>query len=130
MWHEISSKSKNQKKLRVSQTRFWKGLTQLKHKIIHRYSDKFDDFSLNYLLDDSAPNSNERIMGVISRSKSNVSKPFVFIESESKRHYANMVDFIDINNRTEWKKIDNGQLVSFELGQNFEGECAKNIKIE
>ncbi|MCD8406266.1 hypothetical protein LNI91_12015 [Tenacibaculum dicentrarchi] len=106
------------------------GLTQLKHKIIHRFSDKFDDFSLNYLLDDSTPNSNERIMGIISRSKNNISKPFVFIESESKRHYANMIDFIDINNRSEWKKIENGQLVSFELGQNFEGECAKNIKIE
>lgn len=106
------------------------GLTQLKHKIIHKYSDKFDDFSLNYLLDDSSHDSNERLIGVISRSQNIITKPFVFIESENKRHYANMVDFLDIKNRSEWKKIAHGQLVSFELGKNFEGECAKNIKIE
>lgn len=106
------------------------GLTQLKHKIIHKYSEKFDDFSLNYLLDDASPDSNDRLVGVISRSQNILSKPFVFIESENKRHYANMVDFLDIKNRSDWKKITHGQLVSFELGKNFEGECAKNIKIE
>lgn len=106
------------------------GLTQLKHKIIHKYSEKFDDFSLNYLLDDASPDSNDRLVGVISRSQNILSKPFVFIESENKRHYANMVDFLDIKNRSDWKKITHGQLVSFELGKNFEGECAKNIKME
>ena len=106
------------------------GLTQLKHKIIHKFSEKFDDFSLNYLLDDSSSESNERSVGIVTRSQNMIGKPFVFIESDSKRYYANMVDFLDFNNRTDWKKINQGQLVSFEIGKNFEGECAKNIKIE
>lgn len=106
------------------------GLTQLKHKIIHKYSDKFDDFSLKYLLDDSSPGTSDRLIGVINRSQNIMTKPFVFIESENKQHYANMVDFLEIKNRAEWKKLAHGQLVSFELGENFEGECAKNIRIE
>ena len=36
---------------------------------------------------------------------------------------------IDVNSWTSWKKLQNGQLVSFEIGSNAMGECAKNIKL-
>ncbi len=107
------------------------GLTLLKTKIIHKYSEKFDDYSLNELTEDLSKSKSERIMGTISRRKENASKSFVFIEKEDKsRIYANMYDFMDIQNRTDWKNLMNGQLVSFEVGTNFEGDCAKRIKIE
>lgn len=107
------------------------GLTILKPKIIHRYSEKFNDYSLSNLMDDNLNNpSAEKLMGTIKRTQQNITKPFVFIEKDEKnRYYANMQDFLDVNNRSDWKNIKNGQLVSFELGSNFEGECAKNIKI-
>jgi len=106
------------------------GLTLLKHKIVHKFSDKFDDYSLNYLLDNSSKTNSEKFMGIIQRSQKNATKPFVFIEKEDKtRYYANMYDFLDVNNRSDWKNVKNGLLVSFELGENFKGECAKNIKM-
>ena len=105
------------------------GLTNMKHKIIHRFSEKFDDYTLSSLLDDSN-SSSDRHMGTVSRNQNNASKPFVFIQKDDKsRYYANMFDFTDVSNRSEWKKIRNGQLVSFEIGSNPQGECAKNIKI-
>ncbi|SFW60096.1 NB-ARC domain-containing protein [Cellulophaga fucicola] len=107
------------------------GLTLLKPKIIHRYSEKFDDYTLSSLLEEFNPDDNAlKHMGTISRNQNNASKPFVFIQKEDKTSfYANMYDFLDVENRTEWKKIKNGQLVSFEIGTNPQGECAKNIKL-
>lgn len=108
------------------------GLTNLKHKIIHKFCEKFDDYTLNNLLEETNIDgeNNRQFMGTINRSQNNASKPFVFIEREDKsRYYANMFDFLDIKNRSEWKKIRNGQLVSFELGTNPQGECAKNVRI-
>jgi cold shock CspA family protein len=105
------------------------GLSNMKHKIIHRFSEKFDDYSLSYLLDTSN-SSTDRYMGTVTRNQKNSSKPYVFIQKDDKtRYYANMFDFLDINNRSEWKKLKNRQLVSFEIGTNPQGECAKNIII-
>lgn len=104
-------------------------LTNLKAKIVHKYSEKFDDYSVSNLLDDHNGNSTRHI-GTISRSQNNATKPFVFIEKEDRTTiYANMFDFIDVKNRNDWKKIKYGQMVSFEIGANPQGECAKNIKI-
>lgn len=104
------------------------GLTNLKHKIIHKFSEKFDDYSLSHLLEENG-GSSEKHMGTIERNQNNASNPYVFIQKDDKsRYYANMLDFIDINNRNDWKKIKHGQLVSFEIGTNPQGECAKNIK--
>jgi|GEM_PF-788164 len=107
------------------------GLTLLKPKIIHKYSEKFDDYSLSSLLDEfSGEEISEKHMGTINRNQNNATNPFVFIEKEDKsRFYANMFDFLDIENRHQWKLLKDGQLVSFEIGTNPQGECAKNIKI-
>jgi LuxR family glucitol operon transcriptional activator len=103
-------------------------LTSLKSKIIYKYSEKFNDASLNSLLTDSS--DGEVFMGLIRRPPHGINKPFVFIERNDKNsYYANQVDFLDINNMSDWNNLKNGQLVSFELGTNFEGECAKNIKL-
>jgi len=105
------------------------GLTNLKPKIVHKFSEKFDDYSLNHLLDDGNIDSTI-YLGTVQRNQNNATKPFVFIEREDKkRFYANLIDFNDVTNRSDWKKIKNGQLVSFEVGTNPQGECAKNIII-
>lgn len=107
------------------------GLTLLKPKIIHKYSEKFDDYSLSSLLDEFSNDNNcEKHVGTISRNLNNPDNTFVFIEKEDKsRFYANMYDFLDIENKKQWENLENGQLVSFEIGSNPQGECAKNIKI-
>lgn len=105
------------------------GLTNIKHKIIHKFAEKFDDYTLNHLLEDSNSTS-EKHMGTIERNQNNASDPYVFIKKDEKSsYYANMFDFTDISNRSDWKKIKHGQLVSFEIGTNPQGECAKNVKI-
>lgn len=53
----------------------------------------------------------------------------VFIERENERVYANRYDFIDCSSWIDWKNLLNGQLVSYEIGTNSQGNCAKNIKI-
>lgn len=107
------------------------GLTLLKPRIIHKYSEKFDDYSLSSLLDEYNNDNNcEKHVGTISRNLNNPNNPFVFIEKEDKsRFYANMYDFLDVENKKQWESLENGQLVSFEIGTNPQGECAKNIKI-
>ncbi|MFH7015166.1 NB-ARC domain-containing protein [Flavobacterium sp. FlaQc-47] len=107
------------------------GLTLLKPRIIHKYSEKFNDYSLSSLLDEyNYDNNSEKHVGTISRNLNNPNNPFVFIEKEDKsRFYANMYDFLDVENKKQWESLENGQLVSFEIGTNPQGECAKNIKI-
>ncbi|MEZ4907980.1 MAG: NB-ARC domain-containing protein [Saprospiraceae bacterium] len=100
-------------------------LTHICNKVILKFSDKFNDDSFNHLLEESE--SNDKKIGNVSRGKSESN--FVFIESENDRIYANRYDFIDISNWVDWKNLKNGQLVSFEMGTNPQGECAKNIKI-
>ncbi|MCT3801585.1 hypothetical protein HZP90_07695 [Elizabethkingia anophelis] len=97
---------------------------ELKRKIILKYEEKFKDESLNHLIEiDSAL---EKKVGNISKPK-NVGN-FVFIETDSDRFFAHRYDFLDIVNWVDWKSIKDGQLVSFELGENRSGPCATNIK--
>jgi cold shock CspA family protein len=100
-------------------------LTHLCHKAIARYADKFDDNSFNHMLDYEI--SGDKKIGNVSKGKTEVN--FVFIESDSERIYANRYDFIDCSNWLDWKNLQNGQLVSYEVGTNPQGECAKNIKL-
>jgi len=96
----------------------------LKTKILLKYQEKTDDNSLDYL---GEFDSNGSELGNIIKKKENPN--FVFIETERERYYANRYDFIDITNWTEWKNIIHGQLVSFEIGENKIGKCAKKIKL-
>lgn len=100
-------------------------LTYLCHRMILKYSDKFHDDSFNHLLNYSI--GNNKIIGKVNIVKDSVN--YVFIESENGRYYANRNDFVDFYDLIEWKNIKEGQIVSFEKGQNHQGECAINIKI-
>lgn len=100
-------------------------LTHLCHKLISRYLDKFSDNSFNYLLDNDI--SEDRKIGNVNKMSSEFN--YVFIESDTERIYANRYDFIDCSNWIEWKNLKNGQLVSYEIGTNPQGECAKNVRI-
>jgi len=96
----------------------------LKRKIILKYEEKFKDDSLNYLID---------IESTLEKKIGNVSKPrnmenFVFIETDTDRFFAHRYDFLDIANWKDWKSIKDGQLVSFEIGENRSGPCAINVK--
>ena len=53
----------------------------------------------------------------------------VFIESENESIYGNRFDFVDCSSWLDWKNLLHGQLVSYEVGTNSQGKCAKNIKI-
>ncbi len=96
----------------------------LKKKIILKYQDKFKDNSLDHLIE--LDSKNEKKVGNVSKTP----KPnnFVFIETGNERYFAHRYDFLDIANWVEWKSLQNGQLVSYELGENKSGVCAINIK--
>lgn len=100
-------------------------LTHLCHRTIVKYADKFDDTSFNHMLDFEI--SGGKKIGNVSKSKAEAN--FVFIETDNDRIYANRYDFIDCSSWLDWKNLQNGQLVSYELGANQQGECAKNIKL-
>jgi len=100
-------------------------LTHLSSKLILKYSSKFHDNDFDYLLDSNEKTT--RIIGNVRTVKSEVN--FAFIEVDNIEYYANRYDFIDVLTWTDWKNIKNGQLVTFELGTNPKGECAKNIRI-
>lgn len=96
----------------------------LKRKIILKYQEKFKDDSLNYLIDLEVK-SEKKVGNVVKTQKPN---NFVFIETGNDRIFAHRYDFLDIANWVEWKALENGQLVSYETGENNKGACAINIK--
>lgn len=100
-------------------------LTHVASRLILKYSDKFGDDSFNCNLE--LDSNTQKQIGNIIKNKSEVN--YVFVESENTKYYANRYDFIDVVNWTDWKNLRNGQLVSFEIGTNSQGDCAKNIKI-
>ena len=100
-------------------------ITHLCHKTIVKYEDRFDDHSFNHMLDFDI--SDDKRIGNISKGKNESN--YVFIESETGRLYANRYDFIDCSSWLEWKNVENGQLVSYEIGANTQGICAKNVKL-
>jgi len=99
-------------------------LTHLNRKVILKFAEKFEDDSLNYLLDDQVSEGTK--VGNITKCQND---SYVFIESESERYFAHYTEFPDLKMSSELKKIPNGQLVTFELGNSPKGVCAKNVKI-
>mgnify|MGYP003583658976 CR=1 FL=1 len=100
-------------------------LTHICHKTISKYADKFNDNSFNHLLDFQI--NGDTKLGNVNKSKTDVN--FVFIESENESIYGNRFDFVDCSSWLDWKNLLHGQLVSYEVGTNSQGKCAKNIKI-
>lgn len=100
------------------------GLIHLNRKVILKFSEKFDDESLNYLLD-SQIEEGTKIGNIIKGQNDS----FVFIDSENERYFAHFTDFPDFKTVSDLKKLNHGQLVSFEEGYNTKGVCAKNVKI-
>jgi len=100
-------------------------LTHVSGRLIQKYSDKFNDTDFNYNLE--IESSGNTLIGNVCKVKSDVN--YVFVETDNLRYYANRYEFIDISSWTDWKNLKHGQLVSFELGTNSQGDCAKNIKI-
>lgn len=119
------SKNKNLVKELITKYEKQIALTHISDKLILKYADKFEDESFNNLLDNQF--SGNLKIGNVSKQKAESN--FVFIESDTERIYANRYDFIDINTWTDWKNLKNGQLVSYEIGENPQGPCARNIKI-
>ena len=100
-------------------------LTHLSAKLFVKYSEKFNDYDFQPNI--AIQNNNETLIGNIGSF--NPTLNFVFIETDNKKYYANRGDFSEIKKFVEWKSLQNGQLVSFEIGTNPQGECAKNIKL-
>lgn len=100
-------------------------LTHTCHKTISKYADKFNDDSFNHLLDFQISGNTK--LGNVNKNKADVN--YVFIESENERIYGNRFDFVDCSSWLDWKNLAHGQLVSYEVGTNNQGNCAKNIKI-
>lgn len=99
-------------------------LIYLNRKVIFKYAEKFEDESLNYLLDNELEEGTK--VGNIVKT---LNESYVFIESENEKYFAHFTDFAVIKTTYELKKIKQGQLVSFEESQNYKGLCAKNVKI-
>jgi LuxR family glucitol operon transcriptional activator len=106
-------------------------LTQIRNKIIQKFQDKFE-IQITELKQDGITcvmDSNLKQTGNIYRGIEPTSAPFVFIEYGNERLYANKFEFIDINSWEDWRNLKPGQLVSFEIGNNFLGACAKKVKL-
>ena len=120
---EVSKNSQYVKKIIESQQHYI-GLIYLNRKVIFKYAEKFEDDSLNWLLDNNFSEGTK--IGNIVKA---VNESYVFIESENEKYFAHITDFLDIKTTFELNKVKQGQLVSFEEGQNYKGPCAINIKI-
>lgn len=94
-------------------------------KLILKFVDKFCDETFNHLL--SRKNEVENKVGHITNIYDD--RSYTFIQCDKDSYFAHMQDFIDINDWEDWKKLETGILVSFEVGQNIKGACAKNIRI-
>lgn len=99
-------------------------LIYLNRKIILKYAEKFEDDSLNDIIENHLSDGN-RIGNLIKTQNDS----YVFIESENERYFAHFTDFPEIRTTNELKKVKEGQLVSFEEGSNSKGVCAVNVKI-
>lgn len=109
----------------ILQTNHYIDLTiDLKKKIILKYQEKFKDDSINHLID--FEDKGETLIGNVS--KATQINNYVFIETGTDRLFAHRYDFVDIATWSEWKSMKNGQLVSYEMGENNKGPCAINVK--
>lgn len=100
------------------------GVSNLNRKVILKFSEKFENDSLNYLIDLQG-NEGVKVGNVIKT----LNESYVFIESDNDRYFAHFTNFLDFRSSAELKRIKEGQLVSFEEGHNTIGVCAKNVKI-
>lgn len=98
----------------------------LKEKIILLYKDKFNDDSLNSLIE-FKQEKDTKLYGNIKKTKDQHN--YVFITSGNEDIFAHRYDFVDVANWPDWKKLKDGQLVSFEIGEMKTGKCAKIVKI-
>ncbi|MDV7187407.1 NB-ARC domain-containing protein [Lutibacter sp. TH_r2] len=114
------------KELILDNDKFINLTVDLKEKIILHYKDKFSDDSLNSLI--NFKSEEEKLVGNIRRTK-NPKDNYVFIETKDSRVFAHRYDFIDIANWSDWKQLENGQLVTYEMGKNKTGPCAQTVKM-
>ncbi|MCD8402456.1 NB-ARC domain-containing protein [Tenacibaculum finnmarkense] len=96
----------------------------LNQKIVLKYAEKFNDNSLDELLNSKI--SEGQKAGSIIKTQN---ETFVFIESANQRYFAHFTDFPELRNSKELTRIKDGQFVSFDEGYNKKGICAKNVKI-
>lgn len=94
-------------------------------KLFLKFKDKFNDDAFDTLLEEHLSGINQ--VGNVIQKKEDLG--FAFIDSNNNQYFAHKNDFIDVTDWVEWKKIKEGDLVTFEIGTNPKGECAKNIKI-
>lgn len=110
----------------IQQTDSYINLTlDLKEKIILKFQEKFHDDSLNDLI--SYKNSGQHLFGNVSKTKE--TNNYVFIDSGNESYYAHRYNFIDFGSSKDWKELKDGQLVTFELGENSIGKCAITIRL-
>jgi LuxR family glucitol operon transcriptional activator len=118
------SKNANYVRNLIESQQHYISLIYINRKIIFKYAEKFEDESLNWLLD-SELSEGTKIGNLVKTSNDS----YVFIESENEKYFAHFTDFVDIKTTFELSKLKQGQLLSFEEGQNYKGPCAKNVKI-
>jgi LuxR family transcriptional regulator, glucitol operon activator len=99
-------------------------LVHFGQKIVRKYCEKFNSESLSCMLEDVKDNDFS-IGNIVKNSQ----ETFVFIDSDGSKYFAHYSDFTGIKDLFEFKKISDGQLVSFQLGKNEKGVCAVNVKI-
>jgi len=99
-------------------------LSYFNRKVILKFSEKFNDDSLNHLLNTQIEDG-AKFGNIITT----LNDTYVFIESDNERYFAHFTNFPSIHTPAEMKKIKNGQLVSFEVGQDKKGPFAKNVKV-
>ena len=104
-------------------------LTPIRNKLLQKFQDKYEIQISELKLDTQNENEVLRLSGNVSKPKGVPTPPYVFIEAATGRFYANKNDFQDVNSWDDWIMIKNGQLVTFEVGENFEGPCAVRLKL-
>jgi LuxR family glucitol operon transcriptional activator len=100
------------------------GLINTNRRLILKFAEKFNDDSLSYIINFEIAEGIR--IGNIAKTKN---ESFVFIESDNDRFFAHISSFHDIRTTDELTQIKEGQLVTFEVGFNAKGVCAKNVKI-
>jgi len=94
----------------------------LSQKIILKYADKFDDSTLNELLEHIVPEGTK--IGNVIKTKN---ESYAFIESDGLKYFGHISDFNEFKNEPDLRRLKEGQLVTFEIANSYKGPCAKNI---
>jgi len=97
-------------------------LTYLSRKIIMKFSDRFNDSTLNGLLEHTIAEGTK--IGNVIKTRND---SYAFVESDGEKYFAHIKEFNEFKNQTDLKKLKEGQLVTFEPVNSPKGICAKNI---